>query len=134
MQGIDTHINKSLKGVLKKKYKEFMRSEEVEYTRGGNKKGPSYQQLVDWCSDVWKNLDPEIIKNSFIQTGVTNTGKVDINLLHSKLKDLLSGGKQVEEVNAQLEKEKEDNETGGLTDDEDEDEDEDEEEEELPEI
>ena len=86
LQGIDVHINKPLKDKLKT----FMRSKEVEYTHGGgNKKGPSYQMLVDWCSSAWSELDPELIKRSFTQTGVSNTGSVDRDVLHSRLRKLV---------------------------------------------
>ena len=92
LQGIDVHINKPLKDKLKTLYKTFMRSKEVEYTRGGNKKGPSYQMLVDWCSSAWSELDPELIKRSFSQTGVSNTGSIDRGALHSKLRKLVVDG------------------------------------------
>ena len=69
-----------------------MRSKEVEYTRGGNKKGPSYQMLVNWCSSAWSELDPELIKRSFTQTGVSNTGSVDREVLHSRLRKLVVDG------------------------------------------
>ena len=69
-----------------------MRSKDVEYTRGGNKKGPSYQQLVDMCSSAWSELDPELIKRSFSQTGVSNTGSIERDLLHSKLRNLVVDG------------------------------------------
>ena len=85
LQGIDTHVNRPIKVELKKLYREFMVSGPVELTRGGNKKGPSYQLIVDWCSQVWDNLDKEILIRSFAQTGVTNTGLIEQENLHSKL-------------------------------------------------
>ena len=132
LQGIDTHINKSLKSVLKQRYKEFMRSGEAEYTRGGNKKGPSYQQLVDWCSVAWREMDTDLIKRSFTQTSVTNSGEVQPDHLHSKLRALIGGEKTVEELRKEVDEEQD---PSGLTDDE-EDSDEEEEEEEgvLPDI
>ena len=71
LHGMDTHINWPLKADLRKRYKEFMRSEDVEYTRFGNKKGPSYQQLIDMCSAAWHSLDKDIVRASFYHTGVT---------------------------------------------------------------
>ena len=62
LQGIYTHINKPLKSVLKNKYRDFMRNGEVEYTSGGNKKGPSYQLLVDWCSQPGMSLTQKLSK------------------------------------------------------------------------
>ena len=126
LQGIDTHVNKSLKSALKHRYKEFMRSGEVEFTKGGNKKGPSYQMLVDWCGKAWRDMDVNLIKRSFTQTGVNNTGEVDVEALHTKLKDLL-GGDSVEDVRKELEQEEE---PTGLSDVESDDDDDEEEEEE----
>ena len=115
LQGIDTHINKPLKSVLKNKYRDFMRNGEVEYTSVGNKKGPSYQLLVDWCSQAWAEFDTEIIKRSFSHTGVTNKGQVDPSDLHSKLRDLFGNITTVEELNKVME---ENEDPSGLTDDE----------------
>ena len=77
LQGIDTHINKSLKTDIKKKYRDFMRNGVVELTRGGNKKGPGYQLLVDWCSEAWAAIDKDLIIRSFVQNGITNTGVLE---------------------------------------------------------
>ena len=101
-----------------------MRSEDVEYTRFGNKKGPSYQQLIDMCSAAWHSHDKDIVRASFVHTGVTNTGKVDYDILHSKLRMLMKGeeGPCMEE----------DQEKAGLTDYEEEEEESDDEQ--LPDI
>jgi hypothetical protein len=45
LQGIDTHVNKSLKCLIKKKYKIWMREETPEYTKAGNKKGEFYDKI-----------------------------------------------------------------------------------------
>ena len=78
----------------------------MELTRGGNKNGPPYQILVDWCSKAWSDLDIKIIKKSFIQTGVNNEGNVDPNNLHSKLQDLLADVSP-EELQKKVDQEKE---------------------------
>ena len=41
--------------------------------------------IVDWCSEVWSNNDKDILIRSFTQTGVTNTGLIEQEHLHSKL-------------------------------------------------
>ena len=92
LQGIDTHINRPLKVELKKLYREFMLCGPAELTRGGNMKGPSYQLIVDWCSEVWAKMDKEIIIRSFSQTGVTNTGLIEQENLHSKLSAIMDEG------------------------------------------
>ena len=105
LQGIDTHINKSLKTDIKKKYRDFMRNGVVELTRGGNKKGPGYQLLVDWCSEAWAAIDKDLIIRSFVQTGVTNTGVLEVANLHTNLRDLLEGNVEVEVIQQELEEE-----------------------------
>ena len=71
-------------------------------------------------------MDVNLIKRSFTQTGVNNTGEVDVEALHTKLKDLL-GGDSVEDVRKELEQEEEHT---GMSDVESDDDDEEEEEEE----
>ena len=121
LQGIDTHINKSLKTDIKKKYRDFMRNGVVELTRGGNKKGSGYQLLVDWCSEAWAAIDKDLIIRSFVQTGVTNTGVLEVANLHTNLRDLLEGNVEVEVIQQELEEEG----STGLTDNEDSDDDDD---------
>ena len=96
-----------------------MRNGVVELTRGGNKKGPGYQLLVDWCSEAWAAIDKDLIIRSFVQTGVTNTGVLEVANLHTNLKDLLEGNVEVEVIQQELEEEV----STGLTDNEDSDDD-----------
>ena len=88
-------------------------------------KGPSYQLLVDWCSQAWTQFDTAIIRRSFVHTGVTNTGQVDPAVLHSKLRNLFEEVQTVEDLNKLLEDGEED--ASWLTDDESDDNSEDEE-------
>ena len=132
LQGIDTHINKPFKAVIKTKYKEFMRSGEVEFTRGGNKKGPSYQTLVDWCSSAWKDMDEDLVKKAFLQTGVTNTGVVSDDELHTKLKNLIQEKSAVPDIQEDIDRNNLEEQTG--LSDEESDEDEDDEDIQLPDI
>ena len=93
------------------------------------------QLLVDWCSAAWSDLDVEIVKRSFIQTGVTNNGEVDPDVLHSKLKQLLEGG-GVEDIQKAIEEMDKEDATGTSDEEEEEEEGEGEEEDdaELPDV
>ena len=82
---------------------------------------PGYQLLVDWCSEAWAALDKDLIIRSFVQTGVTNTGVLEVANLHTNLRDLLEGNVEVEVIQQELEEEG----STGLTDNEDSDDDDD---------
>ena len=90
-------------------------------TRRGNKKGPGYQLLVDWCSEAWAAIGKDLIFRSFVQTGVSNTGVLKVVNLHTNLRDLLEGNVEVEVIQQELEEEG----STGLTDNEDSDDDDD---------
>jgi hypothetical protein len=53
--------------------------------------------VIDWVSESWEEMPKELLEVSFVQTGVNNTGKVEIDQLHSKLKALLNDQEQQEE-------------------------------------
>ena len=86
-------------------------------TISGHVQNRGILSLIVWC--LW----------SFLQTGATNTGYVDHALLHSKLRELMTGNGEV--VRAEEEKEEE----SGLTDDEEsEEEDDNDDDDELPNV
>ena len=62
-----------------------------------------------------------LLVKSFVETGVTNTGKVDTTILHFRLRAMLEGDEEA------VNKDKDDEEATGLTDDEEDEEDEDDE-------
>ena len=66
-------------------------------------------------------IDKDLIIRSFVQTGVTNTGLLEVGNLHTNLKDLLEGNVEVEVIQQELEEEG----STGLTDNEDSDDDDD---------
>ena len=72
-------------------------------------------------------MDPDLLRKSCTQTGITNTGNVDLNVLHSKLKSLVVDDTAVEEIQQLVDKEKMADNTADVsgihTDDEEEEED-----------
>ena len=55
--------------------------------------------LGDWCSSAWSVLDPELIKRCFTQTGLSNMGRVDREVLHSRLRKLVDAVMEDEDNN-----------------------------------
>ena len=49
----------------------------------------------NWISEIWSNLDPDIIKNSFKQCGIVSLNQ---NNLHSQLRHYLKTNELVDNV------------------------------------
>lgn len=45
--------------------------------------------ILDWASAAWASIPEQLVIRSFTEMGVTNTGLLDKDALHSKLKKLL---------------------------------------------
>ncbi|OOY49140.1 hypothetical protein BOV97_13080 [Solemya velum gill symbiont] len=72
LQPLDVGINKPLKDSMKQFWNEWMISGKAELTKGGKRRPPSKELLVDWLHKSWDNLDPMIIVRSFLKTGIAN--------------------------------------------------------------
>jgi len=47
------------------------------YTASGNRKSPEYSQLITWVSEVWQDLGPLLIANSFDKCSITSRNLAD---------------------------------------------------------
>ena len=45
---------------------------EKTFTIYGNIRGPKYETVVTWISEIWKDLDAKKIAKSFEATGITS--------------------------------------------------------------
>ncbi|RWR99875.1 pogo transposable element with KRAB domain-like protein, partial [Dinothrombium tinctorium] len=63
---------------------------EQEFTAKGNRKRASYEEIVRWVTESWKEIDKELVKRSFMGCGLVSNRNVD--LLHHKLSTLLDIG------------------------------------------
>ena len=55
-------------------------------TKYGILAGPGYENMCKWINKCWKNLDSQLIIDSFSYCGITSN---NINEYHSQLKDLV---------------------------------------------
>ena len=89
LQFIDTHINKPFKDLLRNKWTEWMTDGEIQYTASGKRKGTSYETVVQWIYDAWRQVatDDAILKG-FKECGYIGYNG-DVNSLHSRLRDTI---------------------------------------------
>ena len=89
LQPLDNHLNKPFKDAMRIKWEEWLLNGDREYTRTGKCKGASYEMVAQWVSEVWREMSRDIIKRSFIETGIQDCD--DDEVLHSKLQSILAG-------------------------------------------
>ena len=56
------------------------------YTKFGNRLGPGYKYMLQWISECWTELDPEVIIHSFACSGL---GSFDPESYHHTLKNIV---------------------------------------------
>ncbi len=44
-------------------------------TKQGNLKQPTRQDVIDWASRAWKEIEPELLICSFLVCGISNASK-----------------------------------------------------------
>ena len=97
LQPLDSHLNKPFKNAMRRKWEEWLSNGEREYTRTGKRKGASYdkmarwvaRQVLRWVSEVWRDMSRDMIRRSFIETGIQQSANDED--LHSKLRSCLAG-------------------------------------------
>lgn len=62
LQPLDVTVNKPMKDALRRKWNDWFMDGTHSYTKGGHMRNPTLSEVVQWVSDVWSDLDPEIIK------------------------------------------------------------------------
>lgn len=80
----------------------------------GRRKRATYQELVQWVDECWKDISISLVKESFNSCGLS-TDLDNINL-HSKLIRIIN-----DQMNIENDEVEEENERTGLTDDEEKD-------------
>ena len=68
----------------------FADPEKHFYTRAGNRKPPSYSEIVKFVSDAVKELNSDTVKKSFRVCGIAEKGdRIELNELHGRLRTLV---------------------------------------------
>lgn len=70
LQVLDISVNKSFKAHLRRHWENWMVSGYKEYTKSGNLKRVSYEEICRWISEAWKAVPDSAIKNGFKKTTI----------------------------------------------------------------
>ena len=65
LQPAHTHWFAVMKRAYRTKWNHWYAEGLRTYTKAGNIRSPSYKMIITWLSEIWQDLDPELIFNSF---------------------------------------------------------------------
>ncbi|RWS23637.1 pogo transposable element with KRAB domain-like protein [Leptotrombidium deliense] len=102
LQPADVSYNKSFKSIMKGLWSKWFTVESENNTRV---RKASYSLVAEWVSEAWKQLDTQMVINSFKQCGVAKDAQT--SEFHLRLRSLIETGTFLE-----------DNEPSGISDDE----------------
>ena len=88
LQPLDVFINKPLKEHYRSSWLEWFNREDERYTESGNRKRPSYEQLVTMTIAAVNSVDVATIASAFTCCGLIDTKQslwTNFSLLNSKL-------------------------------------------------
>ncbi|CAF0915134.1 unnamed protein product [Brachionus calyciflorus] len=68
---------KSLKSKIKQYWNDWYINGEHSETAAGNLRSPGYVNLINWISEIWRNFDEDLIRDSFDSCGITNLDILD---------------------------------------------------------
>ena len=89
LQPADVCWMRLLKLAFKHKWQAWLVEGEKSFTRFGNMRSPGYALAIQWISEVWAQLDAELIKRSFDLCGITQN---NIDDCHLQLKAFIQKG------------------------------------------
>lgn len=72
LQPADVSWMRPLKKSYFDRWQNWLINEEKSFTAAGNLKSPGYSQVIIWISEIWEQLEPKIISESFDRCGVTS--------------------------------------------------------------
>jgi hypothetical protein len=85
LQPCDVSWNKPFKDLYRDMYDDWLFDGLVSMTKGGNRRPPDKIQILKWIKEAWARISPDIIRKSFLTTGIANNmdGTQDDMLFHS---------------------------------------------------
>lgn len=70
LQPLDLTINKSFKSQVRLHWENWMAADQHLYTKGGNMKKASYEEVAKWVSEAWKTVSPDVVKSGFARAEI----------------------------------------------------------------
>lgn len=80
LQPLDLTVNCCFKKNVRKHWEQWMTSGQHSYTKGGNMRKASYEEVAKWVSEAWKEIPLSIIQSGFSRANIISTpenGKPD---------------------------------------------------------
>ena len=77
LQVLDISVNKSFKAHLRQRWEKWMINGVKEYTKSGNLKKASYEEICRWISEAWLAVPSSAIKNGFKKTTIDFYNEMD---------------------------------------------------------
>ena len=65
-----------LKSQYNQRWANWFRTTEHTFTAAGNRRGPSYETVLEWISEIWSDLNPNLIIKSFDKCGITSSSEL----------------------------------------------------------
>ena len=87
LQPLDVVMNAPFKAYMRQQWSRWF-ADPVKhlYTRAGNRKPPSYSEIVKFVSDAVQELNSDTVKKSFRVCGIAEKGhRIELNELHGRL-------------------------------------------------
>ncbi|MCU7901008.1 MAG: hypothetical protein KZQ66_02470, partial [Candidatus Thiodiazotropha sp. (ex Lucinoma aequizonata)] len=72
LQPLDVSINKPMKVLLQRRWNMWYASGTHSFTKGGRMRKPELEEICQWISDAWEELDPKLIIHSFKKCCISN--------------------------------------------------------------
>ncbi len=70
------------------------------FTKSGHIKSPGYKLAIEWISQIWRDLDKDIIINSLQKCGITSN---ESEIYYSQLRNFINSNEFAEDVEMVLE-------------------------------
>ena len=83
LQPADVSWMRPIKHAFQVKWNDWLINEPKSFTKSGNMKSPGYEKVINSISEIWQDFDPDPIKRSFDQCGITSNNS---DQFHNQLK------------------------------------------------
>jgi len=81
LQPADVCWFRTFKLLFRRKYMDWFVNEPKSFTNFGNLRSPGYASVIEWVSDIWQNIDNNLLIKSFDYCGITSQNELH-HVLH----------------------------------------------------